>query len=64
MPENIEERLSQAEDFSKYLKSVLSTQVPVEKRKSLQELESINLEAQSNKYCLNTPEMRQIVKQV
>ncbi len=26
MPEDIEERLNQAEDFSKYLKSVLSTQ--------------------------------------
>ena len=64
MPEDIEERLNQAEDFSKYLKSVLSTQVPVEKRKSLKELEGINLEAQSNKYCLNTPEMRQIVKHV
>jgi hypothetical protein len=65
MPEDIEERLFQAEEFSKYLrKTVISTILPIEKRMTLPIFEENNDIAQSNTYCLVTPEMAQIEKHV
>jgi hypothetical protein len=43
MPEDIEERLFQAEEFSKYLrKTVISTILPIEKRMTLPIFEENN----------------------